>query len=521
VPAPDSLAQRVQNLERCLEAVNKDLASRNQENERLHSRNEELERENQLLRRKLDHLVRHYFGGTKNEGLSNAQLELALLGLPTVLEALTQPPKTRSEISSRPRQPRRGIEGLNLESRETVLEPSQVQADPQGWTKLSEERTTQLDFEPGKFFRHVIIRPRYVRREEFAIAPLPAQPIDKGAVGAGLLAWLLMGKFADHLPLYRQGEIFERQYGVKIPRSTLIDWVEQAAELVRPIYRVMREELLQHDYLQVDETAIRYLDPEIRGASRKGWMWVYSRPGGDVLFEWNLGRSRDGPKEFLGDFQGQLQTDGLGVYESLVREMPGVSLVYCWAHARRGFHEGLAEQSRLAAWFLGQIGQLYSIEAQLRTLKAGPALRGAYRISRSAPVLRRLHQAMLKIRTKLLPSGALAEAINYTLKRWEGLNHFVRNPRLEIDNNLVENAIRPSALGKKNWLFIGHPKAGDRAAIFYSLIGSCRRRRINPYDYLRDVLQRLPGATNHQVADFTPAAWAKARKATFAPTHSR
>jgi transposase len=309
----------------------------------------------------------------------------------------------------------------------------------------------------------------------------------------------------------RQEKMFREQFGVEISRKTMGCWVEQAAELLKPVYRAIREDLLQGNYLQADETPIRYLDPDVKGKSQQGYLWAYSRPGGDVLFEWRVSRSREGPKEFLKDFQGKLQTDGYSVYESLAKERGDLTLVACWAHCRRGFHEALAE-SKLAAWYIRQIGQLYAVEKRLRETKAGPRLRAAMRTWQSRPVLERLHRAMELVRQRTLPQGLLGQAIDYALKRWEALTRFVADGVLEIDNNLIENSIRPSALGKRNWLFIGHPEAGERSAVVYSLLGNCRRHGINPFDYLKDLFARLPAAKITEIQQFTPQAWAQARE---------
>jgi hypothetical protein len=375
----------------------------------------------------------------------------------------------------------------------------------------------QLDYEPGRLFRHEIVRPRYVRKEEFAIAPLPAQPIDKGMVGAGLLAWLLMSKFVDHLPLHRLAAMLHRQHGVEIPRNTIAGWVEQAADLMSPIYRAMRDKLRTKTYLQVDETTVRYLDPDEPGASRLAYLWVYLDPGGEVLFQWSEGRAHDAPKEFLGDYRGILQVDGYSAYETLVAARGGaLELAHCWAHARRAIKEAAAEAPRSAAWILHQIQMMYAIEKRLREQKAGPAMRTAVRSSQTAMILERLFKAMGCLRARFLPGGAMAKALDYSLERRTGLSRFVTDGRIEIDSNLVENAIRPCALGRRNWLFVGHPEAGDRPAIFYSLMASCRHHGINPLDYLRDVLTRLPGAKMSEIAEFLPSAWAKAHRSKIA-----
>jgi transposase len=471
-----------------------------------------LEMENRLLRQKLDQYIRHYFGGQRNEGLDKNQLELLLQGLPKVI--VLPPPKNKPTTATRHgavHPVRRMLAEDRLETHETVIEPEEVQAHPKGWKKISEERTCQLDWVAPKIIKRVLIRPRYVKAERFAIAPLPPQPIEQGMVGPGLLAQILVSKYEYHQPLYRQEKMFRQQFGVELSRKTMGCWVEQAAELLKPVYRSIREDLVRGSYLQADETPIRYLDPDVKGKSQQGYLWTYSRPGGDVLFEWRVSRSRAGPEEFLKNFRGNLQTDGYSAYESLAKVRGDLTLIGCWAHARRGFHEALAE-TKLAAWFVRQIGQLYAVEKQLRQQKAGPRLRAAKRVWQSRPVLARLHRAMELIRRKTLPQGLLGQAIDYTLKRWEALMRFLDDGVLEIDNNLIENLIRPSALGKKNFLFFGHPEAGERSAVIYTLLGCCRRHGVNPFDYLKDLFTRLPAAKITQIKEFTPTAWARAKE---------
>jgi transposase len=475
-----------------------------------------VERENQELRQRLDWFIRRYFGGTKNEKISPNQLELLLQGLPAEISespAAEVPAMARPESPARERRPRRALDDERLEHQVTIIEPPEVLADPEGWTRLGEERTTQLDYRPGNLFKHTIVRPRYVRRERFAIAPLPAQPIDKGTVGVGLLAWVLTSKFIDHLPLHRLAALLKRQHGVEIPRNTLAGWVEQTTELLRSVYRAMQARLRKRTYLEVDETTVRYLDPEVKGSSQVGYLWVYLDPGGEVLYQWNASRSHEAPKEFLGDYRGVLQVDGYAGYQKLLSERKGeIVLAHCWAHSRRKLVEASAESPRVSAWLLGQIQAMYGIERKLREKKAGPALRAAVRASQTSMVLERVFKAMTLLRARCLPGGALAKALDYSLERREGLSRFLGDGRIEIDSNLVENAIRPCAIGRKNWLFIGHPEAGDRAAIFYSIMASCRLHGVNAYDYLCDVLRRLPGAMASEVESFTPAAWAKTKR---------
>ncbi len=471
-----------------------------------------LQTENQLLRQKLELFLKRYFGGTKNESLDPKQLELLLAGLATlsapapVMEKPT-PPRAAPAVRS-VRQPL----PAHLETERVVLEPAEVQQQPAGWRKLGEEVTEELDWRPAKFIKRLYIRPKYANADRIIIAPLPARLIEKGLPGAGLLTQVIVSKYEDHLPLYRQEKIYRERHGVNLSRQTLCGWVAAAADWLAPIYREMKAALVAQDYLQADETPIRYLDPDVKGKSQSGWLWTYSQPQGDVVFDWNVSRSREGPREFLKSFRGKLQTDGYGVYESLARERgEELILIGCWAHARRGFHEALGE-GRAAAWFVGQIGRLYAVEKQLREQHAGPQLRAAVRAWQSRPILARLRRALEVVRRRVLPKSLLGQAIDYTLSRWEALTRYVTDGRLEIDNNLCENSIRPTAIGKKNFLFIGHPEAGQRSAVIYSVLGSCRRHGLNPAEYLQDVFERLPKAKTSEVKSLTPAAWAKNRR---------
>jgi len=309
------LLQRLEELSARFDALEK-------ENVRLREENRQLREENQLWRQKLDRLIRHYFGGRRNEAVDDKQLELLLQGLPATVEAPKPTPKSQATSAKRQGQEhpvRRALAEGELDTEEVVLEPQEVQDNPEGWRRISEERSEQLDWVAPRIIRRVFIRPRYVRAEKFALASLPPQPIDKGMVGPGLLTHILINKYEYHQPLYRQAKIFKEQHGVQINRKTMGGWVEQVASLLQPVYRVMKEELVRSDYLQADETPIRYLDPDLKGKSRKGYLWVYGRPRGDVIFEWRTNRSRAGPQEFLKTFRGKLQVDGYGAYESLCK----------------------------------------------------------------------------------------------------------------------------------------------------------------------------------------------------------
>lgn len=497
-----------------------------------------LQQENKLLRQRLEAFIKRYFGGKKNEGIDPAQLELIMAGLATMATVPAAVPAVAPQASPAPhkiqkRKPVRQPLPDHLPVERVVIEPMEVQQQPQAWKKIGEEITEELDWKPAQFIKRLFVRPKYVRREErkaaaqpvseiidevygkaepaVVIAPLPARLIERGLPGPGLMAHVVISKYEDHLPLYRQEKIFDRRYRVKISRSTLGEWVEQAAQWLKPIYEAMKQSLLKGDYLQADETPIRYLDPDLPGKSHLGYLWTYARPGGEVVFDWKTSRGRDGPEVFLKSFSGRLQTDGYGVYASLAKIRTDIELLGCMAHCRRKFHEAL-EEDRRAGWVVRQIGQLYALEKDLREKKAGPALRQARRSAHARPVLNRIEKGLRLLEPKVLPKSRLGEAIRYALGQWRLLCGYVEFGQAEVDNNLVENAIRPTAIGKKNFLFIGHPEAGWRSAVIYSVMGSCHRLGIDPHEYMQDVLRRLPEMKITEIDQVMPREWAKARR---------
>ena len=291
--------------------------------------------------------------------------------------------------------------------------------------------------------------------------------------------------------------------------------MELAADWLKPIYEQIRTGVMGGGYVQVDETPIEYLDPG-HGETQLGYLWAYSKPGGDVLFDWQISRASTCLDEIIPvDFAGTVQCDGYGAYPAFVkRRDEAIKLAGCWAHVRRKFHEALDQSPKTAGWLHRQIQHLYRVEASLRERDAGPRLRAAERAWKSAPVQERIHRALIRLKTsrRYLPQSLMGKAIDYALGQWPTLEVWLTDGRIEIDNNLVENSIRPTALGKKNWLFIGEAEAGHRGAILYTVIESCRRRGIDPLAYLRDVLTRLPSMTNWQIKEVTPEAWAKSNR---------
>jgi transposase len=475
-------------------------------------------RENELLRQKIDSLIRRVFGSS-SERLDRAQLEL-LLKLP---ESLTDPepvePSTFKITSRNSRKERTPRLPENLPVVEEVIDPEPVKSRPEQWRCIGQEVSEQLDFEPARFLRRRTIRRKYVHRVDAdgvpIIAPLPERLLDRSLPAPGLLAHILAGKYCDHLPLYRQEQIFIRRYGVHLPRQTLARWVALAADWLKPIYEHIRTGVMAGGYVQVDETPINYLEPG-NGKTRQGYLWTGSRPGGDVFFRWETSRATACLDNVIPlKFTGTLQCDGYSAYRAFANSRAGaIELAGCWAHVRRKFYEAMEQAPRTTAWLVRQIQQLYRMEAQLREHRAGPRLRQALRASQSRPIVERIERALVRLKSsgRYLPQSLLGGAIDYTLGQWPTLEVYLTDGRIEIDNNLVENAIRPTAIGKKNWLFVGDAQTGERSAIIYTVIESCRRRGLDPYAYLRKVLTRLPHMTNRQIPEVTPQAWSKKRQ---------
>jgi transposase len=475
----------------------------------------ELRRENALLRQKIDLLVKRVFGSS-SEPLDKNQLEL--LAQPdtsaTVQAIVAAPEKERVERSRKERTTRLPE---NLPVVEEVLDPEPVKAQPEQWRCIGQEISEQLDYEPGRFLRRRVVRRKYVHKTNPdrapLIAPLPERLLDRSLPAPGLLAHIVVGKYCDHLPLYRQEQIYQQRHGVHLPRQSLTRWVELASQWLKPIYEQIRTGVMGGGYVQVDETPVDYLEPG-NGKTKQGYLWTCSRPGGDVFYRWETSRAAACLDNIIPvDFNGTVQCDGYSAYRAFANRRNGVELAGCWAHARRKFHEALEQSPKTAGWIMRQIQHLYRVEARLREHKAGPGLRAAVRAHESKPIVERLERALVRLKSsgKHLPQSLLGIAIDYALGQWRTLDVYLGGGRVEIDNNLVENAIRPTALGKKNWLFMGDADAGERGAIIYTVIESCRRRGIDPYAYLKDVLTRLPKMTNHQIPEVTPAAWAKAR----------
>lgn len=488
--------------------------------------NARLKQELELMRQKVDMLVRRIFGSS-SEKVDHAQLDLFLLGTSDQAPGKADASSLEEAVPRQSKKVRERRERVpdDLPVEEIVIVPLEVQANPEGYRCIGQEVSEQLDYTPGAFRKIRTVRRKFVSREDREAAPLmaPLPPVlaERCTAAPGLLAAVVVGKFVDHLPFYRQETIFASRHRVFIPRQTMVRWTEMVADRLEPIYKLMRQEMVGGDYIQMDETPIRYLSPG-HGATKLGYLWAAARPGADTIFHWETSRSAQCVGNLLpSGFQGILQTDAFSGYRSFASgKEERIRLAGCMAHARRKFFEARQQSPQIAGFILRQVRALYRIESQLRKDRAGPALRQAMRASGSRMIFERLGRLIVKLKTsgRFLPKSNMGKAIDYALSNWHLLAVFLEEGRVEIDTNRVENAIRPTAIGRKNWLFIGEAHAGQKTAILYTIVEACRKRGIDPFTYLRDVLQRLPSATNWTVAQLTPHNWIKARSS--APVQS-
>ncbi|XHR26743.1 MAG: IS66 family transposase [Chthoniobacteraceae bacterium] len=486
--------------------------------------NARLRQEVALLRQKVDLLVNRIFGAG-SEKLDARQLELLLEGSspgkadePELAAEATR----RSKEESTPRSESKPCKGPRLPEHlpcvEEIVDPLPVQAEPEAWRYIGQEVSEQLDYEPARFLRRRMIRRKYVKRGELdavpVIAPLPPVLQERCIAAPGLLAQVIVAKYCDHLPLYRQEQIYATRHQVILPRQTLARWMGLASDWLGLIYREINAGVVGSSYIQMDETPVRYLESGNKKTGT-GYMWVCNRPGGEVVYHWRTSRAAECVGEILpGHWRGILQCDGYAGYRSYARSEGReghIRLAACYAHARRKFIESQPQAPRIVTWLLRQMAHLYQIEKYLRQERAGPRLREALRAAWSRLIHERIGKALVRLKTKkrYLPKSSMGKAIDYMLSQWPGLSVFREDGRVEIDNNLIENAIRSTAVGKKNWLFVGDAAAGQHGAILYTVIENCRRQGIDPYAYLRDVLTKLPTLTNKQMKEWTPAAYAK------------
>jgi transposase len=506
--------QNLESHKQNLEIVKQLLESAKQN---LESKNQSLESENQYLQFRINQLNRLIFGSKRERFISNEQIE-GQLELPFEVEAKpAEPEKTEQITYTRKKKKRENHPGRiplpdHLPVEEVILEPNE---DTTGLKCIGKEVTDKLELVPAKLFIKRYIRYIFIKHLneqgldcKSIIADLPVFPIEKGIAGAGLLAQIMVDKYVDHLPIYRQVKRFARE-NVRIPANTINGWQDAMSRLLYPLFEKHKQFVMGQGYLQVDETPIRVLDKDVKGKCHKGYLWAYNSPLQNAeLFDYRPGRGREGPKEMLGDFKGYIQSDGYVVYEWFGKK-ENITLVSCWAHARRYFEKVLDYDRKAAEEALIMIQQLYRIERFARNAGLSPSERKELRLENALPILNKLGKWMLDTYKEFVPRGPLKDALQYTIPRWDNLLAYLYDGHLEIDNNLVENAIRPSVLGRKNYLFAGSHEGAQRAAMFYSFFGTCRKNNINPFEWLKDVLERIPTHKANKLFELLPQNWQK------------
>ncbi len=378
---------------------------------------------------------------------------------------------------------------------------------------IGEEVSERIDYAPAVLKVLETVRVKYAckKHEEagVATAALPPHPIEKGMATAGLLAHVLVGKYKDHLPLYRQSCIFAR-HGVEIAESTMCDWVKDSAGMLLAVVMASKTSILESKVVQGDDTGITMIDGDVPGGSRRSFLWAYVGDRDEVVFDFTVGRGREGPRSFLGDYRGYLQADAYSGYEVLFTTGRIVE-VGCWAHARRRFFKALSADKVNAEYSMTAIRRLYEIERQAKELGLDFSERRDLRQNEAKPLLESMKPWLVALKQTVLPKSPMGDAIGYTLRQWDPLNRYLEDGCLAIDNNRVERQMRGVAVGRKNWMFAGSKAGGQRAAVIYSLVGTCGLLGIEPWAYLKDVLQRL--AAGEAPAALTPRLWKAARVA--------
>lgn len=482
------------------------------------------------LTHRLKELLRRFYG-PRSEKIAPGQLPLAFADddLHAELKEKLAPHAGEAPDDEEPPQPKRrkrkpgnGRAPLppNLPRTTKVHEPAPAElvcgCCGKAKSRIGEEKTEELEYVPASL--HVIehVRPKYACpscQGGVVIADLPPSPIAKGRPGPGLLAQIVVSKYGDHLPLNRQTEIFGR-HGLPIHRSTLCDWIAETAELLGPIVRAMKREILASGYVNTGDTPVRiHLGKDNSGKTKEGRIWIYASPElRQAVYDFTTSREGEGPRRFLLGFAGFLQADAYSGYDRLFADGEVVE-VGCMAHCRRKFFDARSTNPEAASLVLAVIRALYHIEEGAKAAGLSPEERRRIRQVEAAPLLSTLREFLERERRPALPKSPWGEAIGYALNQWDALVRYTEDGRLSIDNNPAEQGLRRIAVGRSNWLFAGSPAGGKRAATLYSLIESCRLQGVEPFEYLRDVLSRLHVHPMGRISEITPRGWRLAKEA--------
>jgi len=386
--------------------------------------------------------------------------------------------------------------------------------------RIGEEVSERLEYVPASLVVIEEVCQKYACPKGCTVitAEKPVAPVEKGLAGPGLLAQVAVSKYGDHLPLYRQADIFRRQ-GVELSRQTMGDWMRACAELVSPLYELMKQQVLGSKALQTDDTPVPVLDPALP-RTRTGRIWTYVGDDGHpyTVYDYTPNRSRDGPEAFLQEFRGYLQADAYSGYDHFYEdELRGIVEVACWAHVRRKFFDAQSSDLMRSTVMLAYIRLLYDIEREARDRKLDSPARRALRQAKAKPILEDMRTYLQREQPQVLPKSPEGQAIAYTLSNWQALVRYCEDGELEIDNNGAERSLRGVAVGRKNWMFLGSDKGGRTAAVLTSLIATCKRLHVDPFAYLRDLFARISDHPQNRLAELLPHLW-KAGLSSSAPS---
>lgn len=479
--------------------------------ESLRSESEKQQFTIQNLQLQLARLKKLVFG-SRHEKFVAAGTPIAptLFDVPAIEELLDNKTTTvayeKTSKQTRPNHPGRNSFPEHLRREERIINPEGI--DTTLAKKIGESVTETLAYIPAELFVKKVIRPKYLDTATNTIhqALAPERSFERSNVDTSLIAQIIVEKFLDHLPLERQLKRFAR-LGVPISDSTIGNWVTAGAAFLKPLYEAHKQLVLAGGYLHADETIIKVLDSDKKNATHQGYYWVYQCNANKlVLFDYRTGRGREGPQSILKDYKGYLQTDGYIVYEDFDNN-PDIIVFNCMAHARRKFSEALPNDKVRAAYVLTEIQRLYAIERYLTDNNITGKEKWQYRKEQALPILKDLGVWMQKAYPEVLPGSAVGKAIFYSLSRWDKLSLYATTDFLHIDNNPVENSIRPVAVGRKNYLFAGSHAAAQRSAIFYSLLATCKNYQVNPIEWMQDVLTRIAAYPINKIQELLPQNW--------------
>lgn len=499
------------------EADFKGLLSRISELENLVKNKEDslLKKERELLKKdylllekcaRIALLERMIFGQKRERFTASPEGQLALPFMveePEVVQAVEEAidKKAASTPKERKAHPGRTPLPSHLEVRETIIEP---EGDLSELVHVGDEITEELEMEPAKYYIHRMIRRKYAPKTgegSFVVAPLPERVLDKAIAGASIITQAIVDKYVDHLPLYRQLQRFARE-GIHIHEATMHHWVHRGIEKLEILYDYLWQSQVRCGYLQVDETTIKVLESEKKNAAHLGYYWVYNDPVGQIpMFKYERGRSGQFPTQQLASFTGFLQTDGYAGYHKLAQKQH-ITHLSCWAHARREFERALPNDKARAEIALGFIQKLYQIEKDSQELSIEQ--KKEIRLEKALPIHNAYFKWVAQQRDQVLPKSQISKAISYSIERYESLMAYLYNGNLHIDNNQVENSIRPIALGRKNYLFAKTHDSAQRAAIIYTFLAICKKHDVNPTAWLKETLLKINSTSIQNLSTLLP-----------------